>query len=91
MAKNGDWADMLNKRNKSDIIMYCSMAKVSRVVLMSKMVMRMTIVSYPIIVRHSLKDFTLKLWIYGKKLCGAVKFRNNGCLNSQGKFSKITL
>ena len=60
MAKTGDWADMLNKRNKSDSIMYCSMVKVSRVVLMSKMVMQMTIVSYPIIVRHSLKDFTLK-------------------------------
>ena len=60
MAKTGDWADMLNKRNKSDSIMYCSMVKVSKVVLMSKMVMRMTIVSYPIIVRHSLKDFTLK-------------------------------
>ena len=75
-AKNGDWADMLNKRNKSDIIMYYSMAKVSRVVLMSKMVIKMTIVSYPIIVRHSLKDFTLKSWIYGKrekKLCVAVK------------------
>ena len=75
-AKNGDWADMLNKRNKSNNIMYCSMAKVSRVVLMSKMVIKMTIVSYPIIVRHSLKDFTLKSWIYGKrekKLCSAVK------------------
>ena len=60
MAKTGDWVDMLNKRNKSDSIMYCSMVKVSRVVLMSKMVMQMTIVSYPIIVRHSLKDFTKK-------------------------------